>query len=152
MITLGTNSIIISFERNSIILCAVLSCHKDFYYGVQCRKCQLACHLRCHLLLHYNNNGFDVPCFDVPCLDTPEELKQRLLKFPRKHQFVPLFNTSANWCCYCGCFLSLGQGNSEGANRRCAKCGLTCHAQYQVLVNKACDEKILRETYKAEED
>lgn len=126
------------------MLCAC--CDKYFGYGVQCKKCQLACHLRCHTQLYRD------PGFLVPCLDTPEELKQSLLNPAIKHRFVPLFNTSANWCCHCGFFLSPGQGNGEGANRRCEKCGLTCHAQCQALIARQCSEELLIKPYEADED
>ncbi|KAH8696551.1 hypothetical protein BGW36DRAFT_360380 [Talaromyces proteolyticus] len=75
--------------------------------------------------------------FLVPCLETTEEAKQHYrmkLDPSESHQFVPFFNVSANWCCHCGFYLSQGQGNCEGANRRCEKCGLTCHAQCQALM------------------
>jgi hypothetical protein len=98
----------------------------------------MVCQLGCYGLLGRS------PDFIVWCLDSPEAIKPG-------HQFVPLFNTSANWCCHCGYFLSPGQGNSEGANRRCEKCGLTCHAQCQAFLELKCDETILNETYKADE-
>lgn len=121
-------------------------CHKYFDYGMQCNKCRMACHLDCCIRLgrlpHFNETLFYVRCSDVPETERQDP----------NHQFVPLFNVSANWCCHCGYYLSPGQGNFEGANRRCEKCGLTCHAQCQALLELHCDETALTEKYRVNDE
>ncbi|MCO5559004.1 hypothetical protein L7F22_012595 [Adiantum nelumboides] len=50
------------------------------------------------------------------------------------HRFNPYSNMTANWCCHCGYILPFGKKNC----RKCAECGLTCHAQCVHLVPDFC--------------
>lgn len=121
-----------------------------FSLGAQCTKCKMLCHPWCM----YSTWGlFSWAPLVPPCLKNSSSPSSSMNGTKRKkdhlfqiveeeyksHQWVPFLNLSANWCSLCGYSLSLGQGNQEGANRRCEACKITCHAQCQSLVGKKCD-------------
>jgi hypothetical protein len=138
----GHNFVIKKFPHQ--MRCAV--CHKscDAFSRVrQCTTCKLLCHIVCSL----NPRHFMPPCLDTDYSSMEEAKRQHRLLLNSgefevyrvyRHQWVPYFNLSTNWCCHCGYLLSLGEGNQEGANRRCEECNNTCHAQCQALIPNRC--------------
>lgn len=133
-------------EFDSEMRCSVCA---EFLYpfslAAQCITCKMLCHVWCM------NSNWRYLLWVPPCLKNTSSSSSSSSAVKRKsyymdqvdlkydsHQWIPFLNLSANWCSHCGYSLSFGQGNQEGANRQCAACKITCHAQCQGLVAKGC--------------
>lgn len=142
-------------EFEYVMRCALCAKYcPAFSLLIQCTTCYVLGHRSCFASGHFL---FKSPCLDSSTSSSMAEAKrqhERQLKVhvfnahldsrivvEKQHQWVSFLNLSANWCRHCGYLLSLGQGNQEGANRRCEACKLTCHAQCQPLVSGNCGSR-----------
>ncbi|KAM0265146.1 hypothetical protein ACHAQJ_000299 [Trichoderma viride] len=109
----------------NIMRCALCGDFLKYSAGMQCEDCKYTCHNKCY-------PSVVTKCISKSNAETDPDEEKINHRIP--HRFQPFSNVTANWCCHCGYILPFGKKNS----RKCAECGLTCHAQCVHLVPDFC--------------
>lgn len=109
----------------NIMRCALCGDFLKYSAGMQCEDCKYTCHTKCY-------TSVVTKCISKSNAETDPDEEKINHRIP--HRFNPYSNMTANWCCHCGYILPFGKKNC----RKCAECGLTCHAQCVHLVPDFC--------------
>ncbi|QPG73635.1 hypothetical protein FOA43_000947 [Brettanomyces nanus] len=109
----------------NIMCCAVCG---DFlrYSGFQCEDCRFLCHKKCY-------KNVITKCISKSSTETDSD-DETTLNHRIPHRFVQVTNRGTKWCCHCGYILPWGKKNI----RKCAECGIMCHASCAHLVPDFC--------------
>ncbi|VEU22502.1 DEKNAAC103385 [Brettanomyces naardenensis] len=110
----------------NIMCCAVCG---DFlrYSGFQCEDCRFLCHKKCY-------KNVITKCISKSSTDNTDSDDETTLNHRIPHRFVQVTNRGTKWCCHCGYILPWGKKNV----RKCAECGIMCHASCAHLVPDFC--------------
>ncbi|KAL1604612.1 Serine/threonine kinase [Nothophoma quercina] len=109
----------------NIMRCALCGDFLKYSAGMQCTDCNYTCHKKCYPKVV-------TKCITQSNAETdPDEAK---LNHRIPHRFETFSNMGANWCCHCGYVLPLGRKQTK----KCAECGLTCHAHCVHFVPDFC--------------
>ncbi|KAL1900756.1 Serine/threonine kinase [Ceratocystis pirilliformis] len=110
----------------SVMRCALCGDYVKYSTGMQCEDCKYFCHTKCY-------TNVVTKCISKSNAETDPDEEKINHRIP--HRFQPFSNMTGAWCCHCGYILPFG---SKKNSRRCAECGLYCHAQCQHLVPDFC--------------
>ncbi|KAL5614901.1 hypothetical protein BROUX41_004980 [Berkeleyomyces rouxiae] len=110
----------------SVMRCALCGDYVRYSTGMQCEDCKYFCHTKCY-------TNVVTKCISKSNAETDPDEEKINHRIP--HRFQPFSNMTGAWCCHCGYILPFG---SKKNSRRCAECGLYCHAQCQHLVPDFC--------------
>lgn len=109
----------------NIMRCALCGDLMKYTAGMQCEDCKYTCHTKCYPKVV-------TKCISKANYETDPDEEKINHRIP--HRFGDFSNIGANWCCHCGYVLPIGRKNAK----KCAECGLTCHANCQHLVPDFC--------------